>query len=370
MNVLVTGSGGFIGRNLVTKLKEIGNHVVNSIDKENSKEELKNSVLSSDFIIHLAGVNRPKDEKEFFEGNNGLTEEIVEILKDNNKKTPILITSSIHANSENSYGKSKKMAEEALENYKIETGGNVYIYRLPNVFGKWCRPNYNSAIATFCHNIARDEEVWVSDPSVEMTLVYIDDVVRCIIETMDTVKEEVDVVYKKVDVELKSTLGEIVELIKSFRSIKKTSIIPNLSDELTKDLYSTYLSYLEEDDFSYELDKKVDNRGWLAELVKSKEFGQMFVSKTKPGITRGNHYHHTKVEKFIVIQGKADIKFRHIENDKVITYTVEGEKPTVLDIPPGYTHSITNVGDEDVITLFWVNEMFNQDKPDTTFSLV
>lgn len=370
MNILVTGSNGFIGKNLVTRLSELDTYDVTTIDKENSKQELKHAIISSDFIIHLAGINRPKDEKEFFEGNSGLTEEIVNVLKENNKKTPILITSSIQANLDNAYGKSKKLAEEALLNYKKETNGNVYIYRLPNVFGKWCRPNYNSAIATFCHNIARDQEVWVSDPNVEMTLVYVDDVVRCIIDTVETVKDETDVVYKTVDIELKSTLGEIVELIKSFRSIKKTSIIPNLSDELTKDLYSTYLSYLQDDDFSYQLDKKVDDRGWLAELIKSKEFGQMFVSKTKPGITRGNHYHHTKVEKFIVIQGIADIKFRHIENDKVITYTVEGEKPTVLDIPPGYTHSITNIGNEDVITLFWVNEMFNQDKPDTTFNLV
>lgn len=366
MKVLITGANGFIGKNLVCKLKETSNHDLILIDKENTTEELVKGALEADFIFHLAGINRPKDDKEFFEGNSNLTTILVDELIKANKTTPILITSSIQAELDNAYGKSKKYAEEALEKYNKETGAKVLIYRLPNVFGKWCRPNYNSAVATFCHNIARGEEVWISDPTKEMTLVYIDDVIRCFVNELEE-KENKGLQFKEVDVVHKATLGKIVDSLNAFKAIRKTSIIPNFADEFTKVLHSTYLSYLEEDNFSYTLDKKVDNRGWLAELIKSKEFGQIFISKTKPGITRGNHYHHTKVEKFLVIQGNAEIKFRKIDEDKVITYTVDGENPTVLDIPIGYTHSITNIGNDEVITLFWSNEIFDQEKPDTFF---
>lgn len=385
--ILVTGANGFVGKNTVVALKELKKYEVLLIDKNNTEEELKEATLNADFIVHLAGVNRPKDTKEFYEGNGGLTEKIVGFLKEENKNTPILITSSTHAELDNDYGKSKKQSEDCLVKYSDECDAKVYIFRLPNLFGKWCRPNYNSAVATFCYNIAHDLDVWVNDPAIELNLVYIDDVVQSIIDCIEDtnivklseVNEEValtateasslqiDKYYYEVTTVYKRTLGNIVDSLKMFRNMRKSLLIPDLSDGFNKALYSTYLTYLEEDDFSYFLDKKEDNRGWLAELVKSEQFGQMFVSKTHPGITRGNHWHHTKTEKFIVIQGQANIRFRKIDEDKVIEYIVDGEKPQVLDIPPGYTHSIENIGQDEVITLFWSNEMFNPEKPDTYF---
>lgn len=385
--ILVTGSNGFVGKNTVVALKEAKKYEVLTIDRSNTEEELKEATLNADFIVHLAGVNRPKDTKEFYDGNGGLTEKIVGFLKENNKNTPILITSSTHAVLDNDYGKSKKQSEDALVKYSDECNAKVYIFRLPNLFGKWCKPNYNSAVSTFCYNIAHDLDVWVNDPAIELNLVYIDDVVASIIDSIEdeniiklkNIDEEVaitatgastiqiDKYYYEVTTVYKRTLGNIVDSLKMFRNMRKSLLIPDLSDSFNKALYSTYLTYLEEDDFSYYLDKKEDNRGWLAELVKSSQFGQMFVSKTHPGITRGNHWHHTKTEKFIVIQGKAAIRFRKLDEDKVIEYIVDGEKPKVLDIPPGYTHSIENIGQDEVITLFWSNEMFNPEKPDTYF---
>ena len=385
--ILVTGSNGFVGKNTVVALKEAKKYEVLTIDRNNTEEELQKAVLESDFIVHLAGVNRPKDTKEFYEGNGGLTEKIVGFLREENKNTPILITSSTHAVLDNDYGKSKKQSEDALIKYSDECDAKVYIFRLPNLFGKWCRPNYNSAVATFCHNIAHDLDVWINDPAIELNLVYIDDLVASIIDIIEdenivklsNLDEEVavtttgassiqiDKYYYEVTTVYKRTLGNIVDSLKMFRNMRNSLLIPDLSDGFNKALYSTYLTYLEEDDFSYYLDKKEDNRGWLAELVKSEQFGQMFVSKTHPGITRGNHWHHTKTEKFIVIQGQAAIRFRKLDEDKVIEYIVDGEKPQVLDIPPGYTHSIENIGQDEVITLFWSNEMFNPEKPDTYF---
>ena len=368
--ILVTGSNGFVGKNTVIALNEAKKYEVLTIDRSNTEEELKKATLDADFIVHLAGVNRPKETKEFYEGNGGLTEKIVGFLKEENKNTPILITSSTHAVLDNDYGKSKKQSEDALVKYSDECDAKVYIFRLPNLFGKWCRPNYNSAVSTFCYNIAHDLDVWVNDPTIELNLVYIDDVVAAIMDAIEDIganSVQIDKYYYEVTTVYKRTLGNIVDSLKMFRNMRKSLLIPDLSDGFNKALYSTYLTYLEEDDFSYFLDKKEDNRGWLAELVKSEQFGQMFVSKTHPGITRGNHWHHTKTEKFIVIQGQANIRFRKIDEDKVIEYIVDGERPQVLDIPPGYTHSIENIGEDEVITLFWSNEMFNPEKPDTYF---
>ena len=385
--ILITGSNGFVGKNIVVALKEANKYEILTIDRNNTEEELKKSVIDADFIVHLAGVNRPKENKEFYEGNGGLTEKIVCYLRENKKNTPILITSSTHVVLDNDYGKSKKQSEDALIKYSDECDAKVYIFRLPNLFGKWCRPNYNSAVSTFCYNIAHDLDVWVNDPDIELSLVYIDDVVASIMDCIEdeniiklkNIDEEVSITttgsssiqidkyYYEVTTVYKRTLGNIVDSLRMFRNMRKSLLIPDLSDGFNKALYSTYLTYLEEDDFSYYLDKKEDNRGWLAELVKSEQFGQMFVSKTHPGITRGNHWHHTKTEKFIVIQGQAAIRFRKLDEDKVIEYIVDGEKPQVLDIPPGYTHSIENIGQDEVITLFWSNEMFNSEKPDTYF---
>ncbi|MDM0614702.1 polysaccharide biosynthesis C-terminal domain-containing protein [Clostridium perfringens] len=366
MKVLVTGAKGFIGKNLVSTLDREDKYEIICIDRENSKEELEKGVLNSDFIVHLAGINRPKNEEEFFEGNTGLTEEIIEILKENNKNTSILITSSIQADLDNAYGQSKKGAEEALIKYMADTKGNVFIFRLPNVFGKWCRPNYNSAIATFCHNIARGEEVWISDPTKEMTLVYIDDVVRNIKNVIDN-EENYIPGYQNVDIEHKATLGEIVDLINSFKESRKSLMIPNMENELTKKLYSTYLSYLPEKDFSYPLKMNVDNRGSFTEFIKSKDRGQVSVNISKPGITKGNHWHDTKNEKFLVVSGEGVIRFRKVDSEEIIDYKVSGEKLEVVDIPVGYTHSIINTGERDMVTIMWVNEIFNPEKPDTIY---
>ena len=366
MKVLVTGAKGFIGKNLVSTLDREDKYEIICIDRENSKEELEKGVLNSDFIVHLAGINRPKNEEEFFKGNTGLTEEIIEILKENNKNTSILITSSIQADLDNAYGQSKKGAEEALIKYMADTKGNVFIFRLPNVFGKWCRPNYNSAIATFCHNIARGEEVWISDPTKEMTLVYIDDVVRNIKDVIDNEKTYIPG-YQNVDIEHKATLGEIVDLINSFKESRKSLMIPNMENELTKKLYSTYLSYLPENDFSYSLKMNVDNRGSFTEFIKSKDRGQVSVNISKPGITKGNHWHDTKNEKFLVVSGEGVIRFRKVDSEEIIEYKVSGEKLEVVDIPVGYTHSIINTGERDMVTIMWVNEIFNPEKPDTIY---
>lgn len=364
MKVLVTGANGFIGKNLVATLENLEGYEIVKIDINSSKEELKDGVLTSDFIFHLAGVNRPKTEDEFFKGNSGLTEEIIEMLRENNKNTGIVITSSIQADLDNAYGKSKKLSEEALINYGKETGAKVSIYRLPNVFGKWCRPNYNSAVATFCNNIATGEEIWVSDPSVELTLVYVDDVVRCLIETANG-KENLEGYYTKVDVEHKATLGEIVETIKSFKESRSSLMIPNMGNPLVKKLYSTYLSYLPKEQFSYPLKMNVDNRGSFTEFLKTSDRGQVSVNISKPGITKGNHWHHTKNEKFLVVSGKGVIRFRKIDSDEVIEYFVSGEKLEVVDIPVGYTHNIENLGETDMVTIMWVNEVFDPKVPDT-----
>lgn len=365
MKVLVTGANGFIGKNLVARLNELETYEVITIDRDNTKEDLTNGLLEAEFIFHLAGVNRPKDEKEFFEGNSGLTGEIVKILKENGKDTPIAITSSIQADLDNAYGQSKKMAEEELLMYSTSSKAKVFIYRLPNVFGKWCRPNYNSAVATFCHNIARGEEVWVSDPSREMSLVYIDDVIRCLISSMEN--KEALRGYVNVDVEHKATLGQIVELLKSFVECRNNLNIPNMDDEFTKKLYSTYLSYLPEEKFSYPLKMNIDNRGSFTEFIKTSDRGQVSINISKPGITKGNHYHHTKNEKFLVVSGEGLIQFRKIDSEEVIEYKVSGEKLEVIDIPVGYTHNIINIGTNDMVTVMWVNEVFNPEKPDTIF---
>ena len=368
MNILVTGSNGFIGKNLVCKLKEENIHHIIEIDIDNTDEDLENGIKNSDFIFHLAGVNRPKDEIEFSKGNTDFTEKIISITEKFNKNIPILITSSTQVNLENAYGKSKKEAEDKLIQYKNKNNAKIYIYRLSNVFGKWCKPNYNSAVATFCYNIANDKEVWISDSEKIIPLIYIDDLVKEFINQVNNKNIDNDIVYYEMANVHQKKLGEIVELLKSFKNINLTSTIPNLKDTFTKYLYSTYLSYLNEDKLLYCLDKKSDNRGYLAELIKSTTFGQIFISKTKPQITRGNHYHHTKVEKFMVIDGYAKINLRKVNESNTIEFLVKGEDLKVIDIPPGYTHSITNISDsKELITLFWANEIFDNKQSDTFY---
>jgi len=367
MKVLVTGSKGFVGKNLCSVLALRGDIELLEFDLGNTPEELQSAALAADFIIHLAGVNRPLSQDEFLTGNAGLTSDIVNILKGAGKKTPLLLSSSTQAALDNPYGRSKKLAEDVAFDYG-RTGAPVYVYRFTNLFGKWCRPNYNSVVATFCFNIANDLPIQINDPDHVLRLAYIDDVVEEIVSALGGSARVRADGYCYLKREFEITLGALAELIRSFRDIREARVIPDMSDQFTKFLHSTYLSYLEErQGFAYPALMHADNRGWLFELIKSPAAGQIFVSRTKPGITRGNHYHHTKVEKFVVIEGEAVISFRKIDSDEVIEYPVSGEHIQIVDIPPGYTHAIKNTGDTDVITLFWSCEMFDPEKPDTVY---
>ena len=366
MKILITGAKGFIGKNLVAELKNRNYTDIFEYDRDTDPDLLDKYCEEADFVFHLAGVNRPKDESEFMEGNFGFTSTLLEKLKKYGNICPVMISSSIQAKLDNPYGRSKKAGEDLLFNYSQETGARVLVYRFPNVFGKWCRPNYNSAIATFCHNIARDLPITVNDPKVVLNLVYIDDLVNELINALEGKENRVGD-FCEVPVVYTVTLGKVVELIYSFKKSREELSIPDMSDEFTKKLYSTYLSYLPEDQFSYELKMNVDNRGSFTEFIRTLDRGQVSINISKPGITKGNHWHHTKNEKFLVVSGNGVIRFRKIDSDEVIEYFVSGDKLEVVDIPPGYTHNIENLGDTDMVTIMWANEPFDPENPDTYY---
>ncbi len=366
--ILVTGSEGFIGKNLLHALRRQSSHQIQGFDIHDPVSDLEKYVEAADVIFHLAGVNRPEKEEEFLTGNSGLTDRIIEVICRGKRRPLLVLSSSIQALLDNPYGRSKLLAEKAIENYAT-TGGNGIVFRLPNVFGKWSRPNYNSAVATFCYNIARDLPITVSDPKRTLELVYVDDVVREFLSVLDDTslsgfrQGEVRPVYT-------IELGELVKEIQAFKETRTTLRLPDLDNSFRKALLATYTSFLPDKGLCYSLAKKTDERGSLAELLKSPHFGQIFVSRTKPGITRGNHWHDTKVEKFCVVEGDAVIRFRHVDNGRVISYPVRGAEFQVVDIPPGYTHSIENVGKGELVVLFWSSEPFDQARPDTYASMV
>ena len=366
MKILVTGSEGFIGKNLIAELRNRKYDVVFEYDRDTEPSLLDEFCKEADFVFHLAGINRPKEQSEFMEGNFGFTSDLLNSLKKHNNTCPVMISSSIQAELDNPYGESKKAGEDLLFSYGEETGAKVLVYRFPNVFGKWCRPNYNSAVATFCHNIAHDLSIQVNAPSVVMNLVYIDDVVNELINALEGNENKADS-FCEVPVAYTITLGEIVDLIYSFKKSREDRAVPNMSEEFTKKLYSTYLSYLPEDQFSYDLKMNVDQRGSFTEFIKTPDRGQVSVNISKPGITKGNHWHHTKNEKFLVVSGKGVIRFRKIDSNEVLEYFVSGEKMEVVDIPTGYTHNIENLGDIDMVTIMWANEPFDPEKPDTYY---
>jgi len=369
MRILVTGSSGFVGKNLIAELRSKGHEDLCLYDLDTEPKLLDEYTKDCEFVFHLAGVNRPKDQEEFMSGNFGFTDTLLASLRKNNNTCPVLITSSIQAELDNPYGRSKKAGEDLLFSYAKETGASVYVFRLPNVFGKWCRPNYNSAVATFCYNIARDLPITVNDPEVVMNLVYIDDVVQAFLAAL---KSDVLIENNFCRVSTVHTvkLGRIVELLKGFRESRTSLSVPNMADSFEKVLYSTYLSYLPESQFSYPLKMNTDNRGSFTEIIRTAERGQFSVNISKQGITKGNHWHHSKNEKFLVVSGKALIQFRMIGTTEVIDYHVSGEKLEVVDIPPGYTHNIINEGEGDLVTFMWANEPFNPDRPDTIFEKV
>ncbi len=366
MKILVTGAKGFIGKNLIAELKNRKYPDIFEYDIDTDASLLDDYCQEAEFVFHLAGVNRPKEETEFMEGNFGFTSTLLESLKRHKNACPVMLASSTQAELNNPYGKSKKAGEDLLFAYGSRVGAKALVYRFPNVFGKWCRPSYNSAVATFCYNIAHDLPIMVNDRDVVMSLVYIDDVVAELINALGG-KENAAGGFCKVGVVHTVKLGRVVDLIYSFQKSRGECAVPDMADGFTRKLYSTYLSYLPKEGFSYPLKMNTDDRGSFTEFLRTPDRGQVSVSISKPGITRGNHWHHTKNEKFLVVSGKAVIRFRKVDEKEIVEYKVSGEKLQVVDIPVGYTHSITNTGEIDLVTVVWASEPFNPERPDTYF---
>ena len=371
MKILITGANGFIGKNLIVELCNQGYTDLLEYDINTNPALLDEYTQKCEFVFHLAGVNRPENKEEFMLGNFGFTSLLLDSLKKHNNQSPVLITSSIQAKLDNDYGKSKKASENLLFQYSQETNVPVFIYQLPNVFGKWCRPNYNSAVATFCNNIANNLSIQVSNPDAEMNLVYIDDVVDSFIKkAKGEGRKAKGEKFESVTPVYTIKLGEIANLIRQFIESRDNLHVPDMGDAFTKKLYATYLSYLPEDSFSYPLKMNIDDRGSFTEFLKLPDRGQISINISKPYITKGNHWHHTKNEKFLVVKGNGVIRFRKIDSDKIIEYFVSGDKLEVVDIPIGYIHNIENLGDTDMVTIMWANELFDKDKPDTFFRKV
>lgn len=365
MKILITGSDGFIGKNLKSHLQEIDDIEIIEYDIKDTFDKIEKNIDSIDFIFHLAGVNRPQTVKEFYEGNTDLTKKIVDLIAD--KNIPIVITSSIQAVKDNDYGKSKKIAEDYIKD-KLT---NYYIYRLHNVFGKWCKPNYNSVVATFCNNIANDLEITIDDKSKNLDLIYIDDVCYEFIKLINGEKPtDKNNEYCYINPRYNVSLGYIATKIYEFKKCTNSIYVPNTGDDFTKKLYSTYISYLPIEKTCVSANKNVDERGSFTELVRTNQCGQFSVSFSKPGVIRGNHYHHTKLERFIVIKGKAKISFTNVIDNYKYEFIVDDSDIKIITIPVGYTHNIENIGDGEMILAIWCNELFNKDKPDTYFKEV
>ena len=382
MRILVTGAKGFVGRNLCAELGNIregkdrsfGDLKIDEIfefDVDSDPGLLEEYCQRADFVFNLAGVNRPKEQSEFMEGNFGFAEVLIDTLKKYKNSSPVMISSSTQAELDNPYGQSKRAGEELMFRYSQESGAKVLVYRFPNLFGKLCRPNYNSAVATFCHNIASDLPVTISNRDNRLSLVYIDDLINEMVAALKG-QDHREGNYCFVPEVYSVTLGEIVDLLQSFKEGRRTLEVPDMGNLFTKKLYATYLSYLPEDQFSYPLRMNIDERGSFTEIIRTPERGQFSVNISKPHITKGNHWHHTKCEKFIVLSGKGAIRFRKIGEPEaeVIEYIVSGNKIEVVDIPAGYTHNIENLGDSDMVTLMWANEKFDPVRPDTFFESV
>lgn len=362
MKVLVTGANGFIGKNLLVHLREQGVEVA-QFTRGMSSQDLASALHEVDFVFHLAGINRPKETAEFATGNAGLTEQLCELIRATGRSIPVIYTSSIQAEADNPYGASKLSAETALLALQKDTGAPVYLYRLPNVFGKWSRPNYNSAVATFCHNIANDIAIQINDPVALVNLVYVDDVIQDFMRLMQA--RPSGVLRPEISPSYQISVGALADQINAFNGGRETMLTEAVGTGLTRALYATYLSFLRPEQFSYPLVAHADPRGRFVEMLKTKDAGQFSFFTAHPGITRGGHYHHTKNEKFLVIQGKARFGFRHIVTGETYELLTDGDKPEVVETVPGWSHDIKNIGDNEMIVMLWANEIFDRAHPDT-----
>lgn len=363
MKVLVTGADGFVGKNLCISLLRNSAIEILRFTRGSDLDALQSMVNQADFIFHLAGVNRPVDENDFAIGNADLTSTLCEFIKQSGRKIPVVLSSSTQAERSNAYGKSKLQAEMHLLNLHMQTGNKVYIYRLPNVFGKWCKPNYNSAVATFCHNISRGLPIQVNDPTVKLSLVHIGVVVTSFLEMLYRRPE--DKLYVNLDPVYQVTLGDLVDQLYKFRDSRETLITEPVGDGFTRVLYATYISYIPPNKFNYGLTKHEDQRGCFVEMLKTRDSGQFSFFTAHPGVTRGGHYHHVKTEKFLVIKGKARFGFRHIVTDEVLEIITCGESPEIVETVPGWSHDVTNIGDDELVVMLWANENFDRQSPDT-----
>lgn len=370
MRVLITGANGFIGKNLRQHLAELPDVEVLAITRESSDDDLARAVLQAEFVFHLAGVNRPEYPEEFRRGNVGLTarlcEQIAARARDEGRKIPVVFSSSIQAARDNPYGKSKRDAEDEIFALSKEWAVPVHVFRLPNVFGKWSRPNYNSVVATFCHNIAQGLPLQINDASASLTLVYVDDVVRRFLQLLDGASASPSPEgFDQVQPEHTTTVGELAQTIRGFRESRQSLVIDRVGGGLTRALHSTYLSFLRPEQFSYKVPQHGDARGSFVEMLKTPDCGQFSYFTAHPGVTRGGHYHHSKTEKFLVIKGSARFKFRHMQTGEAHELVTHGDQAEIVETVPGWTHDITNIGDDELVCMLWANEIFDRENPDT-----
>jgi len=366
MKVLITGANGFVAQNLKIHLSEYKDIVLVPFTRNNDFTELPALLCDVDFIFHLAGVNRPKDPKEFITGNVDLTRELCSAIIASGRTIPVIYTSSIQATQNNSYGTSKQAAEDLLLDLQRSTGNPVYVFRLPNVFGKWCKPNYNSVVATFCYNITHDLPIKINDSTTPLKLVYVDDVIDRFIKLMDGADRDVDANgFEILHPEYTTTVGELAHQLQAFKDSRANLITERVGAGLIRALYSTYLSFLPANSFFYPVPAHGDARGVFVEMLKTPDCGQFSYFTVYPGVTRGGHYHHSKTEKFLVINGLARFKFRQINTDEKFELVVNGGVPTIVETIPGWTHDVTNIGDEEIVVMLWANEIFDRTHPDT-----
>lgn len=363
MRIIVTGADGFIGKNLRVRLRELGHHDVVSITSTTTASQLADALDAADFVFHLAGVNRPKDPIEFAQGNTGFTQTLAHALKTAGRHIPVAFASSIQAALDNPYGQSKRAAEDVLLAYSRDTTAPVYLLRLANVFGKWCRPNYNSGVATFCHNITRGLPITVNDASAALRLVYVDDVVDAFVQLLASPLANSG--YVDVKPVYETTVGEVAQTLRDFSESRVSLVTPRVGTGLVRALYSTFISYLPPTAFAYDVPRHGDPRGVFVEMLKTPDSGQFSYFTAHPGITRGEHYHHSKTEKFLVIRGTAHFGFRHIETGETHELVTHGGEARIVETVPGWTHNITNVGEDELIVMLWANEIFDRQRPDT-----